>query len=150
MQLNTSRVTINIVIVLYLMSLSAIAVIFLFTLTPFAQIAKVDGTLANSSTDYFAPLTTQYVTPITGDTIAVTSSRNTTLLINPSGTLATLTVNLPLTPIDGDIVTMSSSQVITALTIGSGTIVGTLSTLSIAGFARFQYNAVANKWFRVG
>jgi hypothetical protein len=121
-----------------------------FTYNTMAQISKIDGTLANSGADYFAPLTTQYVTPITGDIVAVTSSRNTTLLINPSGTLATLTINLPLTPVDGDIVTISSSQVITALTVGNGTIVGTLSTLSVAGFARFQYNGIANKWFRVG
>ena len=63
--------------------------------------------------------------------------------------LATLTIVLPSSPVDGDEVIISTSQTLTALTI-TGTIVGTLTTLNAAGFARFFYSADSSKWFRVG
>jgi hypothetical protein len=93
---------------------------------------------------------TQYVTPSTGGTVNVDATGNVILLLNPSGTLATLTVNFPSNPTDGDIVTIATSQIITALTVGNGTIIGTLTTLILGGFARFIYNSTANKWFRIG
>lgn len=41
--------------------------------------------------------------------------------LNPAGTLATGTVNLPLNPPDGAVAEISSSQVITALTVAANT-----------------------------
>lgn len=94
-------------------------------------------------------MTVVYSTPATGATITLTQARHQIALLNPAGTLATLTVALPVSPNDGDIVNIGSSQIITALTI-TGTIIGTLTTLTVAGFAKFIFNATAAKWFRIG
>lgn len=93
-------------------------------------------------------VTTQYAQPTTGQTVTASSGVN-ALLIDPAGTLAALTVVLPSAPVEGQVFMMGSSQIITAMTI-TGTIVGTLTTLGAAGFARFCYSATASKWFRVG
>lgn len=95
------------------------------------------------------PALIQYVTPSTGDTVTITGSGRTILLINPSITLTTLTLILPSSPSDADIVEIGTSQIITTMTV-TGTIVGTLSTMALAGFASFCYNATASKWFRIG
>lgn len=93
---------------------------------------------------------TQYTTPTAGATVTVTAGRNVTVLLNPAGTLATLTVALQGSPVDGDIVTIGTSQIITVLTVSGGTLVGTLTTLALGGYATFQYNSTATKWFRIG
>lgn len=93
---------------------------------------------------------TQYVTPSTGNTVAVNAGGNTTLLINPSGTLLALTVNFPSSPNDGDSVTLASSQIITTFTIGNGTVIGPLTTMAVGTFAKYQFNSTASKWFRIG
>jgi len=91
------------------------------------------------------------VTPATGATLSAGNRNgNIVLLIDPAGTLASLTVNFPNTPSDGDIATISTSQTITSLTLGNGTILGTVTTLSANGFAQWIYNAASNKWFRIG
>lgn len=92
----------------------------------------------------------QKSTPTTGGTITLTREKNVYAIINPAGTLATLTINLPSSPQDADIVTISTSQVLTALTIGNGTIVGTLTTLGLGGFASFMYISNYSIWFRIG
>lgn len=94
-----------------------------------------------------APCTVQYATPTTGQTVTGDGSR--IIIINPAGTLATLTVILPSSPVDGQECILAASQILTALTI-TGTIVGTLTTLALGGFARFVYSATAAKWFRAG
>lgn len=91
------------------------------------------------------------VSPTTGATLnAGTRTGDLVLLVDPSGTLATLTVNMPNSPNDGDIATISTSQIITSLTIGNGTVINAPTTLAVGGFAQFIYNAAANKWFRIG
>jgi hypothetical protein len=91
----------------------------------------------------------QYATPATGTTVTVLAG-TTVLQLNPAGTLATLTVDLTAVKVDGHEITISTTQILTALTISGGTIVGTLTTLAVAGFAKFKYNATADKFFRVG
>lgn len=92
----------------------------------------------------------QRYVPLTGATLTVARAKDAVLLIDPAGTLATLTVALPTTYLEnGDTVTIATSQIITALTL-TGTIVGTLTTLALGGFAKFQYSLPAAKWFRVG
>lgn len=90
---------------------------------------------------------TQYVVATTGTT--VTADGSAILLLDPAGTLLALTITMPASPIDKQHFTIGTSQIITALTI-TGTIVGTLTTLALGGFATFQWNATAAKWFRVG
>lgn len=89
----------------------------------------------------------QYSTPATGATVTGDGSR--IIIINPAGTIATLTVVLPASPTEGQECILASSQIVTALTI-TGTITGTLTTLAAGGFARFVYSATAAKWFRAG
>lgn len=93
-------------------------------------------------------LITQYATPTTGSTVNANAGVE-ALMLNPAGTLATLTVALPVSPVDGQSFSISTTQIITALTI-TGTIVGTLTTLSLGGYAWFLYSATAAKWMRAG
>ena len=93
------------------------------------------------------PVKTQYVTPTTGQSVTVNPDTD-ILLVDPAGTLATLTIVLP-TGQDGKKVKIASAQILTALTV-TGTIVGTLTTLALAGFAEFVYSSTAAKWFRSG
>lgn len=91
---------------------------------------------------------TQYEAPVAGATVNANAGTE-VLFLNPAGTLATLTVVLPVTPVEGQDFTLATSQIITTLTI-TGAIVGTLTTLALGGFARFVYSAAAAKWFRCG
>lgn len=88
--------------------------------------------------------------PTVGQTVSLTRESIVYALIEPAGTLATLTINMPSSPQDGDEVLIASSQILTALTMANGTLVGTLTTLALGGFARFVYNTASTKWFRVG
>lgn len=94
--------------------------------------------------------TVQYATPTAGQTVTVNSGGHVRLIVNPAGTLATLTIALPSDAQDGDLVELSTSQIVTALTISGGTIIGTITTLAVAGFGRFIYSGTASKWFRLG
>lgn len=91
----------------------------------------------------------QAVAPTTGNTVVI-GQGVTALLLNPTGTLSTLTVTLPSNPRDGQSLVIATSQIITTLTINGGTIVGTLTTLALGGNAYFVYGATAAKWFRCG
>jgi len=55
---------------------------------------------------------------VTGFVVTMTAA---VLQLNPAGTLATGTVNLPLNPPDGCVAEISSTQVITALTVAANT-----------------------------
>ena len=94
--------------------------------------------------------TTQYTTPSTGTTVTANDTGNNTVIINPSGTLLALTLALNGSPVDGDKINIAASQIVTTFTISGGTIIGTLTTLAVATFASYLYNASASKWFRVG
>lgn len=60
--------------------------------------------------DFAVPLTAFVITMQTGK-----------LVLNPAGTLATGTVNLPLNPPDGAVAEISSTQTQTALTVAANT-----------------------------
>lgn len=94
--------------------------------------------------------TVQYTTPATGDTITANNTGNLTVIINPAGSLLTLTLALNATPSDGDIMSLACSQAVTTFTMSGGTVVGALTTMAVATFAAYVYNATANKWFRCG
>lgn len=57
-------------------------------------------------------------TLVTGSTITMQTG---ILVVNPTGTLAALTVNLPLNPVDGAIAEITSTQVLTSLTVNANT-----------------------------
>jgi trimeric autotransporter adhesin len=95
--------------------------------------------------------TTDLTAPATGFTYTVPNG-TASALINPAGTLATGTINMPAVPTDGQKLTIASSQQITALTMsGNGnTLLGALVTIGANGFATWQYRASNTTWFRVG
>lgn len=94
--------------------------------------------------------TVQYEVPTTGGTINASANGNVTLLINPSGSLLALTLALNASPSDGDVISIASSQVVTTFTMSGGTIIGPLTSLAVATFAKYCYSATASKWFRCG
>lgn len=93
---------------------------------------------------------TQYVAPTTGQTVNVNTNGYVQLFINPAGTILALTIALPGSPSDGDRLTLGSSQIVTGLTMSGGTVIGALTSLAVASFADYVYNATAASWFRMG
>lgn len=88
------------------------------------------------------------LTPSTGDTITLNTSNKTTIL-NPAGTLATLTINMPTSPRKGQLQTVSTSQTITALTVsGNGnSIVGQPTTLVASHDFTMIFDDNAATWY---
>lgn len=77
------------------------------------------------------------------------------LILDPAGTLATGTVNLPdtsLAPSDGHIYILASTQIVTALTLDPGThsISGAITTIGANGYASYVYNESNDTYYRVG
>lgn len=93
----------------------------------------------------------QYAVPTAGQTISANNATQ-QLLLEPAGTLATLTVNLPASPIDGQICSITSSQIITALTLGAGanSIVAAITALVLGGTATYIYRASNTSWYKCG
>jgi hypothetical protein len=61
--------------------------------------------------------------PLTGDTLTITAQER-QRIVNPAGTIATLTINLPAasaTMVNGQRIGICSTQIVTALTSGAGT-----------------------------
>jgi len=87
-----------------------------------------------------------YVAPLTGATVNMTSEVQ---VVDPLGTLAALTVNLPGSPTRGQTATIAFTQVITALTMGGGTILGAPSAIAINTSISFLFNDTIGKWLRV-
>lgn len=90
----------------------------------------------------------QYSAPLTGASVTIAANTD-VLAVDPAGTIAALTIVLPTSPTDGQEVVIAASQIVIALTL-TGTIIGTLTALAVAGFARFTYSSSAAKWFRSG
>lgn len=93
--------------------------------------------------------------PLTGTTINITDGVVNQIL-NPAGTIATLTVNMPPNPYDGQFVGIGSTQTVTALTMtatlpAGATIKNPLSTITAAfsSFGAWVYDAPSNTWFGV-
>lgn len=57
-------------------------------------------------------------TLVTGSTITMQTG---VLVVNPTGTLAALTVNLPLNPVDGADASITSTAILTSLTVNANT-----------------------------
>lgn len=97
----------------------------------------------------------QYETPLTGASITVANNIG-KLIIDPAGTIATLTVVMPSAPVDGQILSMGTDSTITALTItpGAGQTVAnsptalTISTTAAFGY-QFIYRAANTNWYRL-
>lgn len=86
-------------------------------------------------------------TPLTGDSIQITTSQN---VINPAGTLAVLTIILPASPYSGQIVELTTTQVLTSVLwsvrVSGGTTAGLPSALAQYGTAKVKWNSTLSKW----
>ena len=105
-----------------------------------------------AGTDYMLPITQQYATPTTGTTVAMTDSAYTQLILNPAGTLAALTVQLPASPAaNNSYMAIATTQAITTLTVdGNGHSIVTAPTTLAAGGAglKFVYASTPGLWVR--
>lgn len=94
-----------------------------------------------------------YATPATGGTVTVPAfdDKRQSVLIDPAGTLATLTVLFP-TAADGQEIVVSCTQIVTALTItpAAGSLLSALTALAANIPATWTWSATASKWFRTG
>jgi uncharacterized membrane protein len=84
--------------------------------------------------------------PTTGQTISLPKGTE-DVYLNPAGTLAALTVNLPPRPLPGVTVSLASSQLITTLTVHSssgGAVTGAPTTLAINTNVYFTW--INNAW----
>ena len=98
---------------------------------------------------------TQYAAPLTGSTVLLQDDQNSIwLVLTPAGTIAALTLKLPLSAncIDRQEILVNSTQIVTALTIdGNGSsVIGTPTALTANGFFRLRWDAVMKTWYRVG
>lgn len=93
--------------------------------------------------DYLSNVST--FTPATGATIALVKGTN---LVNPAGTLLTLTTTFPTSPSEGDIFRTVFTKTITTLTMSSpATINNLLTTILAAGVCTYQY--VGGAWYKL-
>jgi hypothetical protein len=91
------------------------------------------------------------IVPTTGQTKTISDTTN-LYIMNPAGTLATLTVVMPTNPYDKQIITIATSQIITALTLNAGagqTILNVPTTLAAGGFCSYVYILANTKWYRL-
>lgn len=112
------------------------------------QIKNNGGSWANVGTA--AGKLVQRVQPLTGDSVTITTSPATWLLIVPADTIAAFTVAMPASPTDGDEVYIGTSQTITSLTMtGNGnTLFGPSTTLNSVGVTQWRFYAADSAWYR--
>lgn len=117
-----------------------------------APVATVDVTGSIAHTQQEIDRSYTYNTPTTGQTVTIASGTQ-TAIINPAGTLATLTVTLPTcdAAYDGSLVRYSSEQVITALTVNatSGSVSGAPASLAIGAGNGYICRGTNTTWYRL-
>ena len=113
---------------------------------------KVPTTRGDWETQALVAHTYNKYAPTTGNTLALPNDAS-MVSVRPAGTLAALTVTLPVAPVDGHTVRIFSTQIITALTLtpGAGQTINdaaTTITPAMSGVA-YIYGAGNNTWDRV-
>ena len=83
-------------------------------------------------------------TPATGGTVNLIA--NNYNIINPSGAIATLTVNLPSSPVNNDIVYIKYTQAVTTVTYANGTVVDGITSPTAGGLVTLVYDQSNNSW----
>lgn len=83
--------------------------------------------------------------PTTGGTVSLVNNQYN--IINPAGTLAALTVNLPSSPSNNDVVYIKYTQAITIVTYGNGTVVDGITAPSAGGLVMLTYDAGTTSWY---
>lgn len=87
-------------------------------------------------------------TPTTTATVALTVNRF--HAINPSGTIAALTITFPNSPVDRSFVEVKSSQIITTVTYNAGTGGATIKgqiNFIVGSYEKWVYDSGTNTWY---
>jgi len=83
--------------------------------------------------------------PTTGQTVVMSTTQSLNI-VNPAGTLASLTVTMPTNPVDGQVCQILFTQTITSLTLTGCT--PAITTVAAGTTLTFRRNATAATWFR--
>lgn len=90
--------------------------------------------------------------PVNASTVTFANNKK-TLLLTPTTTLASLTINLPSTPFDGQEIRITTSETITTITlvpgVGKSVSVSTISLGNLWLSASFIYVASSNTWYKL-
>lgn len=84
-------------------------------------------------------------TPITAGTVALVNNQYN--IINPSGSLVALTVNLPSSPANNDCVFIKFTQAVTTVTYGNGTVVDGITAPTAGGLTVLVYDSGTTSWY---
>lgn len=101
-------------------------------------------------------LATQRFVPTTGQTVTVENSSAPLInfLVDPAGTLASLTVVMPNSPYDGQQVSMCTKRALTSLTLNPGVAGGSFNIQPTSAIANagvtFTWFEVIKQWVRYG
>lgn len=109
---------------------------------------NVDYTLLNPAVINPVDPSKTILTPSSGDTILI-SILNKRTILNPSGTLTTLTINMPASPVNGQFQIITTTQIITALTVsGNGnSIIGQPTTLTAGQSFTMIFDQPSSTWY---
>lgn len=102
--------------------------------------AEIDQATATGAPRVVVPVTTNIIT---------LDRTQTCLYVSPVGTIAALTIQLPVNPPPGAVVDISFSQIVTALTIQSGEATAVASTAGAVGVGhQYRYINATTGWVR--
>lgn len=92
-------------------------------------------------------LTNSYTifTPSTGGTVALAANQYN--IVNPAGSLSTLTVTLPSSPTDKEWVKIKFTQAVITVTYAGGTVVDGIASPAIGTLVELHYSLGTNTWY---
>lgn len=107
--------------------------------------------VADTGSPDAAAQTVYVYTPLTGVTQAIPEDAE-VVHVDPAGTIAALTLTMPVAPYDGQEVVITFDQIVTSLTLTAtpNTIKGALTAGTAKGFGRWRYRTANTTWYRVG
>lgn len=94
-----------------------------------------------------SPIKYQHVifTPTTGGTVSLVNNQYN--IINPSGSLLALTLNLPSSPANNDVVYIKFTQTVSTVTYANGTVVDGITAPTAGGLTVLTYDSGTTSWY---
>jgi hypothetical protein len=113
---------------------------------------KADGSVAtwsSTANNFILSALLKYkhtiFTPTTGGTITLINNQYN--IVNPSGTLSTLTVTLPSSPANNDVVIIKYTKAITTVTYSGGTVSDGITSPTAGGEMILTYDSGTSTWY---
>jgi len=116
-----------------------------FTIANLTAGSGINITNASGSITVAASVSHTIFTPATGGTVNLVNNQYN--IVNPSGALATLTVNFPSSPANNDRVEIKFTQAITAITYSNGTVVDGITAPTAGGYYKYTYDSGTTSWY---